>query len=244
MSPAPHSDAPARAPGSARPDLLVIAKAPIAGASKTRLCPPCSPGQAAQLARAALRDTLQAVAATPGAGRRVLVLDGAPGPWLPRGFEVVAQRGDGLAQRLAHAFAACAGSALLVGMDTPQLTPALLGAGVQALRDGAAAVLGLAADGGYWAIGLRRPDADVFDGVPMSTARTGAVQRARLDALGLAPVTLPVLRDVDRIDDAVAVAASAPHTRFARTLARLELAAGEDEPVPAPVDLARQERAA
>ena len=228
MTPALPAGSPGRSPSpKVRPHLLVIAKAPVAGRSKTRLCPPCSPAQAADLAQAALRDTLRAVAAAPGVGRRVLVLDGAPGPWLPRGFEVVAQRGDGLAERLAHAFATCSGPALLVGMDTPQLTPALLAAGLQALRNGAASVLGLATDGGYWAIGLRRPDPAVFDGVPMSAACTGAVQRARLHALGLAPVMLPVLRDVDRVADAVAVAAVAPATRFARALVQLDLAAKE-----------------
>jgi len=211
------------------PHVLVIAKAPVAGASKTRLCPPCSHAQAAGLARAALCDTLDAVAATPGIDRRVLVLEGAPGTWLPRGFEVIAQRGDGLAERLAYAFAACDGPALAVGMDTPQLTPALLAAAIGALHDGAASVLGLAADGGYWAIGLQRPARAVFDGVPMSAARTGAMQRARLHALGLAPVMLPMLRDVDRIADAVAVAAAAPATRFAHALARLDLTV--DEPV-------------
>jgi glycosyltransferase A (GT-A) superfamily protein (DUF2064 family) len=211
------------APPTVRPQLLVIAKAPVAGTSKTRLCPPCSPAQAAGLARAALRDTLVAVAATPHVRRRVLVLDGEPGPWLPRGVDVVYQRGDGLAERLAHAFADCGGPALLVGMDTPQLTPALLGAGVLALRGGAASVLGLAADGGFWAIGLRRPDPAVFEDVPMSAANTGSVQRARLDELGLAPTMLPVLRDVDRIADAAHVAQAAPATRFADALARLEL---------------------
>ncbi len=204
--------------------LLVIAKAPRAGHSKTRLCPPCSPDQAAQLAEAALRDTLAAVAATAGVDRRVLVLDGAIGPWLPPGYEVVAQRGEGLAERLAHAFAACGAPALLVGMDTPQLTPALIAGGVRALRDGAPSVLGLATDGGYWAIGLQRPNVAVFQGIPMSVAHTGSVQRARLVELGLAPVTLPELRDVDVIADALAVAAAAPATRFARAVAGLELA--------------------
>lgn len=59
------------------PALAVIAKAPVAGRVKTRLCPPCTPQQAAALAGAALQDTLAAVAATP-AHRRVLVLDGEP----------------------------------------------------------------------------------------------------------------------------------------------------------------------
>jgi rSAM/selenodomain-associated transferase 1 len=195
----------------------VIAKAPRAGRVKTRLCPPCTPHEAAALARAALEDTLAAVAATP-AKRRVVALDGPAGGWLPRGFELVVQRGDGLAERLAGAFDDVGGPALLVGMDTPQITPALLARGLAPLRD-ADAVIGPAQDGGYWAIGLRRPDPRVFDGVPMSVSSTGAAQRARLAALGLRTATLPSLRDVDTIADAHAVAASAPGTRFARALA-------------------------
>lgn len=203
--------------------LLVIAKAPVAGRVKTRLCPPCTPEQAAALAQAALTDTLEAVAATPAA-RRICVLDGAPGPWLPAGFEVVAQRGDGLAARLASAFDDVALPALLVGMDTPQVTPGLLAAGLRMLA-AADAVIGLAPDGGYWAIGLRRPDPSLFDGVPMSTAATGAAQLTRLEEAGLQVAHLPPLRDVDTIDDARAVAAAAPGSRFAAQLGGEALAA-------------------
>ncbi len=207
--------------------LIVIAKAPVAGRVKTRLCPPCTPQQAATLAEAALADTLTAVAATPVA-RRVCVLDGEPGPWLPDGIEVVAQRGDGLGQRLAAAFDDVGGAALLIGMDTPQVTPAQLGAAHAALRaPGADAVLGLAPDGGYWAIGLREPDATVFSGVPMSTARTGAAQRARLLEAGLRVRLLPELRDVDTIADARTVAAAAPHGRFAAALLQLPISTEE-----------------
>ena len=202
------------------PALIVIAKAPVAGRSKTRLCPPCTPQQAAALAEAALCDTLDALLAAPIAARRVLVLDGAAGSWLPPGLEVVAQRGDGLAERLANAFADVGGPAFLVGMDTPQLTPALLARGLHAL-DGDDAALGRAPDGGYWGIGLRRADRAVFEGVPMSSSRTGAVQAARLRTLGLRTARLPRLRDVDTISDACTVATGAPHTRFAATLARV-----------------------
>src|SRR4051794_8669198 len=188
------------------PHILVIAKEPVAGRVKTRLTPPCSPTQAAALAMAALQDTLAAALACRRAGRRVLVLDGRPGPWVPAGFSVIAQRGDGLAERLAGAFADAGGPAFLVGVGTPQLTPALLDAGLFAVETSDAA-LGPALDGGYWGIGLRRPDAAVFDGVPMSERCTGAIQRARLDALGLRTVALPPLRDVDTIADARAVAA-------------------------------------
>jgi uncharacterized protein len=199
--------------------LVVLAKAPRAGHSKTRLCPPCTPREAAALAQAALVDTLEAVLATP-ARRRVLVLDGPAGDWLPAGFDVVAQRGGGLDERLAGAFADVGGPALLVGMDTPQVTPGDLSGGLARLMaPGTDAVLGPAPDGGYWAIGLRAADPRAFLGVPMSTAHTGRAQLARLRGLGLRVALLPALRDVDRIADARAVAALAPTGRFARALA-------------------------
>lgn len=199
--------------------LLVLAKAPVAGAVKTRLCPPLAPAQAAALAEAALQDTLAAILAT-SVARRVLVLDGEPGAWMPPGVELLSQRSGGLATRLGDAFADIACPALLIGMDTPQVTPALLSASLDRLREpGNDAVLGDTEDGGYWAIGLRRADRRVFEGVPMSTDRTGAAQRARLRALGLQVGELAVLRDVDRFADAVAVAREAPLTRFAQAVA-------------------------
>ncbi|CAB4949289.1 unannotated protein [freshwater metagenome] len=208
------------------PTWIVIAKAPRAGRSKTRLCPPCTPQQAADLAEAALRDTLAAVLDAP-AGRRVIVLDGEPGAWLPDGFEVLPQRGDGLDERLAAAFedvgADATGGAVLVGMDTPQVTPADLTDAWSALRaEGTDAVLGHAPDGGYWSIGLRVQDPALFVGLPMSTEHTGADQEARLKEHGLSVALLAERRDVDLIDDARAVAALAPGTLFARTLARTE----------------------
>jgi len=203
------------------PALLVIAKTPIPGRVKTRLTPPCTPEQAARIAAAAIADTLAAVQAVEGEVRRIVVLDGEPGPWIPDGFDVIAQRGDGLAQRLAAAFADAGGPAFLVGMDTPQVTPELLAAGLDAVREGDAA-FGAALDGGYWGIGLREPDARVFEDVPMSEDNTGAVQRARLAILGLQTAILPPLRDIDTIEDARAVAREAPGGRFAAALAEID----------------------
>ena len=131
--------------------LLVIAKEPVPGQVKTRLCPPCTPEQAADIAEAGLADTLATVAATP-ASRRVIALDGRPGPWLPAGFEVVSQRSGGLGNRLAGAFEDCFHVSdepvVLIGMDTPQVRPEQL-VSVQALLESTAdAVVGLAPDGG------------------------------------------------------------------------------------------------
>lgn len=195
--------------------LLVIAKEPRPGRVKTRLTPPFTPEAAAALAEASLADTLRTVAATP-ARRRVLVLDGTPGRWLPPGFDVVPQCAGGLDERLARAFADCDGPALLIGMDTPQVTPELLTVDFADCD----AYFGPAEDGGFWALGLAEPDPGLLRGVPMSTPTTGAVQRARLVAAGLRVRDLPHLRDVDTVADAEAVADMAPGTRFAAELQR------------------------
>ncbi|MER5461406.1 DUF2064 domain-containing protein [Streptomyces sp. NPDC002668] len=196
--------------------LLVIAKAPVPGRVKTRLTPPFSPEEAASLAEAALADTLDVVLATP-ARRRVLVLEGVPGDWLPAGIEVVPQCAGGLDVRLAHAFGLGEGPALLIGMDTPQVSVELLSLGLELGSAGAS--FGPAHDGGFWALGLAEPDPALLIGVPMSVARTGAVQRQRLTRAGLTVRDLPPLRDVDTAEDALLVAAEAPHTRFAAALA-------------------------
>ncbi|MDN3021396.1 DUF2064 domain-containing protein [Streptomyces sp. S.PB5] len=201
--------------------LLVIAKEPLPGRVKTRLTPPFTPREAAALAEAALTDTLRAVAAAP-ASRRVLVLEGAPGPWLPPGFDVVRQCAGGLDERLAAAFAGVAGPALLIGMDTPQVTPELLTVDFA----GCDAYFGPAEDGGFWALGLAAPDPALLRGVPMSTPVTGAVQRERLVSAGLRVRDLPRLRDVDTAADAEAVAALVPTGDFAARLARCARKAG------------------
>jgi uncharacterized protein len=193
--------------------LAVIAKEPIPGRVKTRLCPPYTHAQAARLARAALEDTLAAVRAAPAA-RRVLVVEGS---LAAAGFDVVQQRGAGLGERLASAFDHIGRTVFLVGMDTPQLLPGLLARAAAALET-ADAVIGPAMDGGYWGIGFRRPQPGAFDGVPMSEPSTYEAQRRRLDQLGLRTAVLPTLRDVDTAADAEAVARLAPWSRFARAL--------------------------
>ncbi len=202
--------------------LAVIAKAPVPGSVKTRLCPPFTFSQAAALAEAALRDTLEAALAS--SARRVLVvLEGDRGPWITPGVDVVAQRSGPFGERLQgavdDAFSSCADPLLVIGMDTPQASSALLDE-TAALLSGADAVLGAADDGGYWVIGTKTRVSGLFTGVPMSTPETGRAQRDRLAALGLRCTPAPALRDVDRFDDARAVALLAPRTRFSAAFTR------------------------
>lgn len=193
--------------------LIVLAKEPVAGKVKTRLQAAFSPAESAALASCAITDTMRAVRASQ-ADRKVLAWDGDPHPWDAE-FVIVPQPDGSLNDRLTAAFAAVAdgGPALLIGMDTPQVTAAQL----DVAWGGADAVLGLSEDGGFWAIGLRDVDPRlVFADIPMSTDRTGATQLARLAALDLQVRLLPPLRDVDLPADAEAVAARYPWLEFAR----------------------------
>lgn len=113
------------------------------------------------------------------------------------------------------------GKALLVGMDTPQITPDLL---ADVGRDGQDAWFGPATDGGFWALGFADSSraGALVRGVPMSTDRTGAVQRRRLVEAGLTVGDLPVLRDVDTAADVASVVSCCPAgSRFAAALASL-----------------------
>jgi glycosyltransferase A (GT-A) superfamily protein (DUF2064 family) len=183
-----------------------MAKSPRPGHVKTRLCPPCSLSQAAAIAAAALADTLDAVRAC-GARRRIIALDGPAGDWLPGDFDVIPQQGHTFGERLQTAWSAAGGPGIQIGMDTPQVTPQLIDdALVRLLKPEVDAVLGLALDGGWWAIGFRRVPRDAFRGVPMSTTGTGVAQLQRLRSLGLRVAMLPTLRDLDTIDDAASLA--------------------------------------
>lgn len=213
-----------------KPTVVVLAKAPVPGLAKTRLIGRWTAQQAAALAEAALTDTLDTV--TSWDCRPLCVLAGAAGPWLPPGTPVAAQVEGELGVRIAGAFEAAfkpgpwgqPSTVLLVGMDTPQLTHAHLEEALRTLETHDA-VLGPAADGGWWLLGLHTPAAAAITGVPTSRGDTGARQRAALAAAGLSVGDLPVLIDVDTPADALAVATGAPHTRFARLVSSLAAAA-------------------
>jgi rSAM/selenodomain-associated transferase 1 len=199
-------------------NLIVLTKPPGPGRVKTRLCPPLTPRQAADVAEAAIRDTLATVSAVQGA-RPVVVLDGAPGPWLPHGMRILPQRGRTLDERIDAAFADVGPPAILIGMDTPQVSEKLIRQAVATMsRPGVDAVIGPAEDGGWWIAGLRAPHRGLFTGVRTSTPDTFREQHERMSACGLRVLTLPALRDVDTIDDAIDVALSAPRSRFATAL--------------------------
>ena len=213
-----------------RGSVLVMAKAPVAGQAKTRLAGVAGHAGAAELAAASLLDTLEAAAVAYPRGRRVLALAGDLGAacrgeeirTAVRDWVVVAQGGQSFGERLvdghrqAHRLAG--GPVVQIGMDTPQVCPATLRDLAEAAHHHGGPVLGQAHDGGWWVlVTTHAAQAAVLRGVPMSRCDTGRLTAAALAAEGHPAAEAGVLRDVDLPDDAAAVAALAPETRFAAT---------------------------
>lgn len=201
MAPAEH---PPPAPGG--PRLLVFVKAPRPGLVKTRLVPSLGAAGAAS-AYAALVDvlltrleTLRDVELwfTPPDG-----LDGIR-PWLRPGWGAQAQREGDLGDRLHHAFATAfaqgATRVLVIGSDCPEVAVPDIRTAWTRLET-ADVVLGPAADGGYWLIGLRRPQPELFRDIPWSTSDVLARTLERVAGQELRPALLRELRDVDTIED-------------------------------------------
>ena len=208
-----------------RPVGLVVAKAPVPGQVKTRLAASVGTAAAAELAAAALHDTLDACAGAFDscylalAGDLALAVDASSLTARLRDWTVLSQRGTDLGQRLANAHrdvaAHCGTAVVQVGMDTPQMGTDLLRSVGEMLRPDRA-VLGSAEDGGWWVLALPGPrTAGALATVPTSRADTGTLTRAALVRHGLRVACAATLRDVDDAEDASAVATGAPHTRFA-----------------------------
>ncbi len=218
--------------------MLVVAKAPVAGLVKTRLGADIGPAAAAEIAAASLLDTLAACREAVGPQQCHLSLAGelseaVRADELTRmlaGWQIHAQHGSDFAERLVNAHLdvglarhlegwSGAGPVVQVGMDTPQVTPALLLEAAAATHEHDAA-LGPAEDGGWWVLALRRPaDARALSGVPMSTPTTHDDTRRALVGAGLRVATTGTLCDVDTVADADAVAGLVPGTAFAQAWA-------------------------
>lgn len=222
--------------------IAVMAKAPRIGEVKTRLVPPLSPAQAAEIGANFLKDIAENILAA----AQLRPIDGymAYSPagsetlfrsLLPPGIELLAPRHTGLRAALYDAaedlFAAGYGAACLVNADSPTLPTAVLAEAADALMPaGDRLVLGPAADGGYYLIGLKQAHRRLFEDIDWSTERVFSQTLERAGELGLETVRLPVWYDVDdvgslrRLRDELRGAAStgyrAPHT--AAALRRLD----------------------
>jgi uncharacterized protein len=193
--------------------VLVVAKAPSSGRSKTRLVPPLSTEQAAALHEALLLDTLDACRAE-AADVRILYESAADAAELARlapGVPLEQQQGRGLADalRLGIERHAKAGPVAIVSSDIPAIPTGSLRQAFAAFDHGADVVVGPAFDGGYWLVAMQEPHAELFRAIPWSTPAVLAVTRRRCRDVGLRLVEVERWRDVDTLVDLAFVARDA-----------------------------------
>ena len=188
--------------------LAVMTKAPRAGQVKTRLVPPLSPEEAAQLNICFLRDTAAAIAKACGTSARgvgVYTPLGAEAVYidiLPGDFELLPQRGDGFGERLALAtedlFQCGFASVCLIDSDSPTVAADVHAEAVEMLsKPGDRVVLGPSDDGGYYLIGMKRNHPQLFELVEWSTERVLEQTKQRARELSLEVSLLPTGYDVD-----------------------------------------------
>jgi len=187
-----------------------MAKAPLPGLAKTRLCPPLRPREAADLARGFLLDTIDTLRAVPHIDPYLAYTPRDEEAYFraacPPAFGLIPQPEGDLGARLAgiagQLFAAGYGRVLLIAGDTPHLPVGTLREGISRL-EGADVTLGPCEDGGYYLVGMRRPAPGIFSGIPWSTADVLACTLARARAAGYSVVLLATEYDLDRVEDLV-----------------------------------------
>jgi uncharacterized protein len=208
--------------------LLVVAKQPAAGQTKTRLCPPLAAETAAALYECFLRDTLDLMRQVPGVQRGIVYLSGDAAGYfhtLAPDMALTPQRGVDLGERLdqllSDALASGAAQAVVMDSDSPTLPVAYVAEAFARLDGSGDVVLGPCDDGGYYLIGLKRPQPRLLREVRMSTPFVVRDTLALADALGLKVTLLPPWYDVDTVAElerlrtelATASEQTAPRTR-------------------------------
>src|SRR5215210_1032277 len=208
--------------------LLVVAKQPAAGQTKTRLCPPLTGAAAAALYACFLRDTLDVMRQVPDVGRGIVYLPEAALDYfsaLAPDMQLSLQQGADLGERLDHlltaALEAGASQAVVMDSDSPTLPADYLVQAFAALDGPSDLVLGPCEDGGYYLIGLKRPQPRLLREVQMSTPHVVRDTLALAEQLGLKVALLPTWYDVDTVAELdrlrAALRDAPPHTaRYTR----------------------------
>jgi rSAM/selenodomain-associated transferase 1 len=213
--------------------LIIMAKQPIYGAVKTRLCPPLTAGEAMTLYEAFLRDTIHLVdvACASTANVTPALAYAPPGSrdyflgLVPERFVLLPQSGQDLGERLCNlpvqARALGFDAAAMISSDSPTLPPRVAARCFEELaRPGVDVALGPCSDGGYYLIGMNEPQPTLFKDITWSTEYVMQETLAAAERAGLKVATLPAWYDADTVEDLhqmwtdlEADGATAPHTR-------------------------------
>lgn len=184
--------------------LIVVAKRPTPGKTKTRLSPPLTPELASALYESFLFDTLDQMRQVADSHHVIAYLDERD--YFKRvapDFELIPQEGHDLGERLDNAltFYLSRGyeRVAIMDSDSPTLPPVYLSQAFDVLSNGADVVLGPCDDGGYYLIGIKKPAPRLLREVHMSTPRVAAETMALAKEEGLHLVTLPTWYDIDDV---------------------------------------------
>ena len=182
-----------------------MAKHPVPGQVKTRLARVLGPDRACELYRAFILDLADRLRRLPYRVTWAYTPATAPFSRLVRGVRCRPQRGRDLGARMAHAIAGEVTSrrdpVLVIGADAPHVPAASLAEATTMLRRSADVVVGPAADGGYYLIGVRAPAPSLFRRIPWGTDAVLGATLERAGASGLGVHLLPWTFDVDEADD-------------------------------------------
>lgn len=190
--------------------LIIFAKRPAPGRVKTRLSPPLSPEQAAELYRCMLLDVLAKAATLPGVDKRIFYEPEEDAAAFfaetAAGMECFPQNGKGLGEKMANAFselfAMGYGRVAIIGTDLPDLPMGYVEEAFGRLESGEIdAVFGPSEDGGYYLLALREPHGELFRDVPWSSGEVLAKSLERAEEAGVRVSLLPTWHDVDTAGD-------------------------------------------
>jgi uncharacterized protein len=213
--------------------LVILTKFPEPGQSKTRLVPPLSFDDAAELARALLLDQLQNLARFTAAQLFIAFTPPSAASFfealLPREASCFCQQGDSLGDRMRHAFAVLFSRGfsrvVLIGGDLPAIPLEALADAVAALENDSEVILGPSLDGGYYLVGMSQLISEIFEGILWSQPDVLTLTTAKLVSLKKKYKLISPWYDIDTIDDLRHLEsdfAAAPAGFMKKTLALLQ----------------------
>jgi rSAM/selenodomain-associated transferase 1 len=189
--------------------IMVFARSPIPGKTKTRLIPALGKKGAARLHASLIEQTLFRIQSISGVKITLWCTPSTEETFLLScaeryGIALKAQCGQDLGSRMQHAFESTLRSApwaIILGTDCPDLETSDVQQAIDAMHNGANAVAGPAFDGGYYLLGLRRASASLFREIPWGTESVWEITRNRLEQLGWNTTTTTWHHDLDRPED-------------------------------------------
>lgn len=190
--------------------LVVVAKKPSPGEVKTRLLTRLTPAEATGLYSCFIRDRIKEISRLKGVDLAIAFTPKASKTYFARflsnGFQLFAQQGRNLGERLHNIFRRKLGqgyqSVCIIDSDTPDLPSAMVAQAFRWLAGPSAdAVFGPCEDGGYYLVGLRQPHGELFSEIPWSTSQVLSQSLQKAEALGLHTRLLPSWNDLDTVDD-------------------------------------------